>query len=184
MILFGTLFGGIGLFFAITFIAISIATGELIFGLVGGGIGILFTIIGFFVLYEDFKNKAHKKDIINRGTRVTGVIIDARSGTGVMVNGNLPIDVVVEAEYMGAIREFIVSTDEYNYSKYPVGACVDIAVDGIEAALIKGSVRFIEGITYNKKYEKQECIDNNQPQNTFGGSYTVTVEPDGTYKYN
>lgn len=186
MIFLGAFFALIGMFFAIVFISVSFAAGDAMFGLIGGGIGILFTIVGGSFLFSNIKAISKKKRILRDGQRITGIIVNVTSTTGVIYNGNPPIAVVVEAEYMGARRTFSVKTGEYDYSKYPVGACVDIAVLGIETAIFKDTIRYIDGVTSQILENQRESLAN---QNMSGGSidegsYTVTVQPDGTYKYN
>lgn len=187
MLLFGLIFGGVGLFVGIMFVSISIALGELLFGLIGGGIGILFTIIGGGFIVSEIKAAGKRKEVLRNGFRATGVIQEVSGGSGVYVNGKAPLLVTVSCVYMGALRYFSIQTNSYNNSDYPVGACVDIAIDGVKAEIFENTTRFIEGVTADPNYIPQHKDDNsfrNIPQSSESGPYTVTVQSDGTYKYN
>lgn len=172
LILFGSIFAVVGAFFAVVFIMVSVSTGEVIPGFIGGGLGILFFLVGSGTIISGFKMINKGKRVIRDGVKTEGIIVECRTGSGVVVNGNPPIDIVVLCSYMGAVRQMVVNTGEYNSSRFPVGAAVTISILGVEAAYVKGSVRFIQPDQIPEEIAKEIAGYNtfNSYGNSFGNS--------------
>jgi hypothetical protein len=141
-ILSGLIFIIAGVISAIVFVAAGAQSGEILFMFVGCLMGLIFIAVGAYLVVKQAADITVKNRILREGSTLTGKIIDYRDGDGVIVNGVPPLDLVVEADYMGETRQFIVPSGGYKEKDYPIGAYVDFAVLGVETAVIKGTVRF------------------------------------------
>ena len=140
LIVFGIVFTVIGLLACIICLGLFIVTGELFTILVGGALAIVFSGLGIGLLVSVFRSTSNKRNILKHGDVFFGVICDYSSGTGVSVNGAMPVDLIIKANCNGEELMFTVPTGEYNTAKYPIGARCKIAVLGGEAAFIPNSI--------------------------------------------
>lgn len=140
--LFGLLFVSIGGGLGVIFIVLGILTGEILFSLIGGGIGIIFVAIGLPFLLRSLKQRKVVHELLQNGIIVNAKIIDYRGGQGVTFNGASPLDIVVECIYRGEHREFVVETNAYSESKYPIGARLQIAIGKDQVVIVPKSLEF------------------------------------------
>jgi hypothetical protein len=131
-----------GLFFIVAFGAVGIQSGEVMFAIIGCGVGFIAFIVGVFNFVNSISKRGSEKKVLREGTTLTGKIVAYQDGAGIVVNGVPPLDLVVEAEYLGETKRFVISSGSYKEQDYPISAYVDFALLGVETAIIKGSVRY------------------------------------------
>jgi hypothetical protein len=52
-----------------------------------------------------------------------------------------PLDIVVNCYYNGQQRAFIVPTNQYSETKFPIGATVQISIRGTDMLVVPNSVK-------------------------------------------
>ena len=134
-------FASIGLLFTVLGIIFFFIIDELLMPVIFTILGIIFAVIGIAMLINNRKNKKKQEEIFANGTKYTGIIVEHVSGSGVTLNGMLPIALVVKCTINGIEREFVYNTEEYDAAKYPINSYCDIYVYGVQAAVDKKSIR-------------------------------------------
>lgn len=144
LLMCGILFGGAGF--------MAMAQGQ--------GAGIIFIALGAFMVYgaiylykEAIKTNTERKEIIENGKVYTVVILESYEGdpaelyAGKMIyvtktnTGEGPTKLKVKTTGYDEL-EFDFFTGEYNKSKYPVGATLDIAVLNDKIAIIPKTIQY------------------------------------------
>lgn len=147
MTLVGIIFAAVGFFIGVIFTIIGLfVQGDALFTImflgVGGGMGLLFFVMGVaFIVIESRK----KQEILNKiqmGEPIYGArILEYQDGQGVYVNGMPPLNLLVECQFRGEYRQFVVETNEHSTKNYPLGGFIDLSVYGNEVLIIPNSVR-------------------------------------------
>lgn len=143
LFVFGLIFGCCGGLFCLLFCIIGLVEGEILFTLIGGGLALIFFGVGFGISIHDWKRIKHDKEILTSGMIVQGRVVDFMWGSGVRVNGRLPIDLKVECEIYGERRAYVVPSGKYSPNDYPVGCIVSLAILGTDAVLVPNSGKLI-----------------------------------------
>ena len=97
-------FASIGLLFTVLGIIFFFIIDELLMPVIFTILGIIFAVIGIAMLINNRKNKKKQEEIFANGTKYTGIIVEHVSGSGVTLNGMLPIALVVKCTINGIER--------------------------------------------------------------------------------
>ena len=100
-LLFGSIFGGVGVILGVVFTAVAIGTGDWIFGLVGPLIGLIFGGIGCTFLVLGIKRIKRLRAVYRDGEVATGRVQEVRRDWTIRVNGRSPLLIAYLFEAQG-----------------------------------------------------------------------------------
>lgn len=142
-IMFGGIFFSVGMIALIVGVIVACLGG----GILGGGIpillGIIFGTIGGGFLLVQIKKSRAKKKLAAKGKRYTGKIYDYVEDKSFTMNGDFLVNIKVhyfDENYEE--REILLDTRFVKGTNgFPIGATIDIIVDGNDCTWVPGSVR-------------------------------------------
>jgi hypothetical protein len=140
-IIFGGIFALTGIFGSIGFICAYMMEGSFIWILSAFIFLLSFCGVGIPFFIKGIRDVVDRRTILEVGDKVRGTIVDYKDGQGWTQNGMPPLDIVVNCYYNGQQRAFIVPTNQYSETKFPIGATVQISIRGTDMLVVPNSVK-------------------------------------------
>lgn len=143
MMLFSILFASIGTLFFVLGVGFWFLRVDSFLSLIFTAMGFVFAVIGFAAMAGPIRERRAAKRALREPEQVmkNAKVVDFVDGSGVVVNGAPPVNVVVQGYLRGEERTLVATKAVYGYTRCQLGSTCDVYIRGSDVVIDPESVR-------------------------------------------